>query len=313
MNAFFVALNAVFPFLIYLGLGYSIRLTGYADEAFFRRLNRIIFIFFFSVLTFTNIYNIDRDVRLNPRVALFGAGGVILSIVVLMIVIPRIVPGNARRGAVIQACYRSNYVLYAMPIAASVCGEAGTDTAAMLVAIIVPLFNLTAVFVLAWFSGEKPSPRRMIADIATNPLIDGALVGFLFRTFGILLPEAILGPLNSISAMSTPIALIVLGGTLRFSSVRKNLRWIILTCMIKLILLPAAAIAILLPAGFPPVERFVLFLIFAAPVATASFTMAQNMGSDGELAGELVAITTAASLFTLFSWIFLFGNLGLLA
>ena len=27
----------------------------------------------------------------------------------------------------------------------------------------------------------------------------------------------------------------------------------------------------------------------------------------------LVAITTAASLFTLFSWIFLFGNLGLLA
>ena len=96
MNAFFVALNAVFPFLIYLGLGYSIRLTGYADEAFFRRLNRIIFVFFFSVLTFTNIYNIDRDVRLNPRVALFGAGGVILSIVVLMIVVSCFTPAPSK-------------------------------------------------------------------------------------------------------------------------------------------------------------------------------------------------------------------------
>ena len=39
MNAFFVALNAVFPFLVYLTLGYFIRTIGSADEPFFRRLN----------------------------------------------------------------------------------------------------------------------------------------------------------------------------------------------------------------------------------------------------------------------------------
>ena len=32
--------------------------------------------------------------------------------------------------------------------------------------------------------------------------------------------------------------------------------------------------------------------------------MAQNMGGDGELAGQFVVISTAVSMFTLFLWIF---------
>ena len=52
--------------------------------------------------------------------------------------------------------------------------------------------------------------------------------------------------------------------------------------------------------------------MFAAPVATSSYTMAQMMGGDGPLAGELVVMTTVFSLFTLFFWVFLYGILGLL-
>ena len=40
--------------------------------------------------------------------------------------------------------------------------------------------------------------------------------------------------------------------------------------------------------------------------------MSQNMGSDGELAGELVAISTVMSLGTLFTWIYLLRSMGVI-
>ena len=55
MNAFIVALNAVLPFVLYLALGAFIRHSGAADEPFLRRLNAIIFRFFFPCVTFANI------------------------------------------------------------------------------------------------------------------------------------------------------------------------------------------------------------------------------------------------------------------
>ena len=38
--------------------------------------------------------------------------------------------------------------------------------------------------------------------------------------------------------------------------------------------------------------------------------MAQNMGGDGELAGQFVVLSTAASVVTIFLWVYLFTNIG---
>ena len=79
---------------------------------------------------------------------------------------------------------------------------------------------------------------------------------------------------------------------------------------VKLLVLPAIAVALSVALGFTPVERFVYFEMFATPVATASYSMAQNMGGDGELAGQLVVLSTAASVITIFLWVFLFTSIG---
>jgi hypothetical protein len=43
--------------------------------------------------------------------------------------------------------------------------------------------------------------------------------------------------------------------------------------------------------------------MFASPAAVSSYTMAQQMDGDAELAGQLVVFTTVFSLVTLFFWI----------
>ena len=53
-----------------------------------------------------------------------------------------------------------------------------------------------------------------------------------------------------------------------------------------------------------------VFGVFASPTAVNSFTMAQQMGGDAELAGDIVVTTSAVSILTMFLWIFLFKSLG---
>ena len=68
------------------------------------------------------------------------------------------------------------------------------------------------------------------------------------------------------------------------------------------------AVATLL--GFSGVERFVYFEMYATPVATASYAMAQNMGGDGELAGQFVVLSTVASVVTIFLWVYFLNSIG---
>ena len=52
--------------------------------------------------------------------------------------------------------------------------------------------------------------------------------------------------------------------------------------------------------------------IYGTPVAAASYPMAQNMGGDGELAGQFVVISTVVAVGTLFGGIFFMKSVGLI-
>ncbi len=57
--------------------------------------------------------------------------------------------------------------------------------------------------------------------------------------------------------------------------------------------------------GYRDVELSTLMIIFAAPTAISSFTMAKQMDSDSDLAGQIVVFTSAFCVITVFMWIFI--------
>ena len=63
--------------------------------------------------------------------------------------------------------------------------------------------------------------------------------------------------------------------------------------------------------GFRDAAFVSLLGVFASPTAVNSFTMAQQMGGDAELAGDTVVVTSAVSMLTMFLWVFLFKSLGM--
>ena len=100
--------------------------------------------------------------------------------------------------------------------------------------------------------------------------------------------------------------------TLRFSSVKNHLKYLVPTLGFKLIVLPAIMLSIGYMVGLRELELFLLVAVYGTPVAAASYSMAQNMGGDGELAGEFVVISTVVSTVTLFLWIFFMKSVGLI-
>ena len=57
--------------------------------------------------------------------------------------------------------------------------------------------------------------------------------------------------------------------------------------------------------------KFALLAMFGASTAANSFAMAQQMGGDAALAGNIVVWTGALCTFTLFGWSLLFKTLGM--
>ena len=243
---------------------------------------------------------------------IFTRASILIVEAILIVIIPKIVKENPRRGVIIQAIFRSNFVLFGLPLTIAVFGDSAASIAAMLVTVVVSIYNTTSVFILEMFNGEgKSDIKKTLKAVAANPLLQGAIVGLIFFFLGIKL-QGSMTPISAFSNMTSPLAIYVLGGTLQFKAIRKNLKYLVPTLTCKLFFLPAIIIAIAYAFGLRGLELFLLIAVYATPVAAASYPMAQNMGGDGELAGQFVVISTAVSMFTLFLWIFFMKSVGLI-
>ena len=312
VQSFLVAVKAVMPFLVYLGLGYFAVAVRIADRAFMNRMNKFIFTLIFPFMTFNSVYGASRDGMPSAALLIFAGVGILALEGLLLLVVPRIIRENARRGVVIQAIFRSNFALYGIPMTVSLFPDSGS-VAGILLLEVVSIFNITSVIILELFNGEnggKLNVKALPGKLVRNPLLQGCVVGLIFFAFGWELPEALAKPVAALGNSATPLAMITLGGTLTFSALRKNRRVISGVLGIRLILLPIVTLLLAYAVGLRGVELFLTLMIAGTPIATSSYPMAANMGGDGELAGQLVFVSTVVSLVTIFGFVFALSQLG---
>lgn len=150
----------------------------------------------------------------------------------------------------------------------------------------------------------------IIKGILLNPILIGGFLGLVCSLTSVRLPLAMERVLIEIADIATPLALIILGASVTFTSVKANRKSLILAVAGKLLIVPAVGVTISILAGFRGLELILLMSMFASPAAVSSYTMAQQMDGDADLAGQIVVFTTAFSLFTLFFWITSLMGLG---
>ena len=313
LESFQVAFNAVMPLLILLGIGWAAVRSGVTDRAFMNRLNTLNFKLFFPFLMFKNVYGAEPENLPSTALIIMGVVSLLAVVALLVIVVPRIVPENPRRGTIIQAIFRSNFIIYGIPLTTFVFGEGKASVCGIMVMIMVSMFNILSVIVLEYFrEGGKVRPGPLLLGIVKNPLLQGCVAGLLCYLLGIKLPVFLKEPVFALGSMASTLALVVLGANLQFAELKKNGRTITTVLLVRLLLLPLVMVPLAWLIGLRGVELFLILMIYGTPVATASYPMAQNMGGDGQLAGQLVFVSTVASLGTIFLFIFTMSRLGLL-
>lgn len=317
MDNIIVSFNIIAPVFFLMVLGYFlVNYTSLADGKLTKQANAIVFKIFLPCMLFYNVYQSDIGSEIHSRIRLciWAAGGLLILFVLLCLIVPRIVTQENQQGVVIQGIFRSNYVIFGVAVVQNMYGPKSTTTAAILSAILVPMYNFLAVVVLSIFGEKRENDwKKIILDIIKNPLIISSVLGIIFSLLGIRLPTAVDTTVQDLAKLSTPIAFMILGGDLDFSKVKGNLKTAFVVLTIKLVILPLIMIPMVVMMGYRDADLLSGVLAYQTPVAVSSYIMAQQAGADGQLAGQLVVFSSVLSIFTLFVTIFILRTMGLLA
>ena len=310
LQNFLICVGAVLPMAIYLIIGVAVRYAKIIDDEGIKKFTYVVFVTLYPFMMFDNLYGKSLGEHMSANLAIYAVGFTLFQLASSWIFVCRIEPDNYHRGAMIQALYRSNYVLMGLPIAVNLFGKGNVTPVAVVILFIVPIYNASAVIIFEKFRGGNPDFKDMLKHIITNPIIEGGIAALIVIALGIKLPTSIENTITILADSTTPIAMILLGASLDFKAFQSDRSRIVICTLGKLLVFPALGIAGAVLLGFRDVPLVALTLMTAAPVALGSYAMAVSMDGDGRLTAEVVVISTVLSCVTIPIWLFILKTAG---
>ena len=312
MDDLLFSLNTVFPLLGMMAIGFAARRLGIIGESTARQINACVFKIFLPLLLCFNIVDTKLGASFDGKTLLYAFVTTLSCFGVLFFVTPRMCHDRASCGVLIQGIARSNYAIFGIPLVSMMYPNADTSIAVIMVAVVVPVFNVLSTIALMVFAGERTHPLRILKGVLLNPLIIATLAGVLLWYFQIPLPTMIETPLRNLGSIATPLALFILGASLDFGKARANGKLLVISVTGRLIGVPLIFLSLAIALGIRDVSLAALIAVYASPTSVSSFPMAQQMGGNGDLAGGQVVFTTVFSILTVFLWVFALRSLGYL-
>jgi predicted permease len=300
--------NVVVPIFLLILLGYFLTRIKLWDENFLKIANQVCFKCLLPVLLFYNVATANIFEVFNLKLIIYVCLCACILCGILFLIVPLFIKDKKRRGVMIQGTFRSNFLLFGVPLGLSIGGNEGAVLAAVVASFYVPVINMLSVISLYVFSeSENKSIKSALLGIVKNPLIIGGVSGLIFslirNSIGFEIPTMIDTTLFNIKSAATPIAFMILGGDLKFKNMLRNIKVSSLSVLGKVVLIPAIMLTVSALLGFDKLEMAILIAVFATPNAVSSYAMARNYEADYELAGEIITLGTMLSIFTMFVFI----------
>ena len=335
---FSTAANAVLPVVILILLGWLLHRTGIMPDSFVKTGNKMVFNIFLPAMLFINVYNMDGLQSISWDIVLYGCvvvfGIFLMGILFAMLLSKK----SACRSVLLQASFRSNMSIIGLSLAAALGSSEAVATASMLSAFTVAEFNVLAVISFTVFSDDRQAGlerlKKTVFRIGKNPLILSIVAGMLVlclrslqqKLFGRCVfslerdLKFIYTTLNNLKAITTPFALVVMGGQFVFSEIKQCGKEIIGGTLLRIVFAPLVGIGLAALLSkytgflhFGPNEYPAMIALFGAPAAVSGPTMASQMGGDKQLATQIVVWSSVGSILTVFAVSCILLSTGLLA
>ncbi|MDQ0504064.1 AEC family transporter [Xanthobacter agilis] len=296
-------LSALVPVFLVIALGVLLRRLLLTDAVHWVALEKLTYFVLFPALLVVSAVKADLS-----KVNIFAVAGTLIATVLLLSALLVALNRPVRRAfaadgpdftSFYQGAVRWNtYVVLA--VAGGLFGAEGITIAALALVTLIPVVNVSAVLVLAAFSGREPPTRRYIlGQLARNPYISACLVGAALNVLHIPVPRVVLEFGDILGRASLAVGLLVVGGGLALHTMARLKPLVVASLATKLLVKPAIAISIGLLVGLSGAELVVVALIAGVPSAPAGYMLARQMGGNATLLAEILTLQIIAAAFTL--------------
>ena len=289
---FSFALVITGPIVIILALGLLFRRINLIDDHFIQVGNKIVFNVTLPCMLFFGVISQPIGLSMDSPLIAFASVFTIAVVGFLSLVTPFFIRED-KRGVFIQGAFRGNMGIIGIALVLNAYGPEILPKTSIYLAMLTILYNLLSVLVL------RSNTQSTFFALLKNPLIIAVLLGLTCSWFGVTLPGFVHKTGQYFAQMTLPLALTCIGGSLRWDSFRANHQDVIWASMVKLLFIPMALAGIAIAWGFRGQELGLLYMMMAAPTASASYVMAQQMSRHGAMAAEIIAMTTIGSFLTI--------------
>jgi predicted permease len=204
----------------------------------------------------------------------------------------------------------SNIVLLGIPFMMGVYGQEGFEILSLLVSVHLPIMIAASIVLFELANREAGQPFRVgalagafLRRMATNPLILGILAGLAVRATGLPLPGLATRLVDALANVAGPVALFAMGLSLRKFGIARNIKAGAALAAIKLVLMPAVALAMAWLFDLPPMTAKVAVAAASLPAGVNSYLIATQFGTGQALASNAMTIGTGFAVVSTAFWL----------
>ena len=299
--------NALAPVIVFIGLGFGVARVGWIRASAVKDLSNLVFMLLTPALLFRTMSTVQvQSLDFAPVAVYFLAAGLLFAATLGLQGFTTLAAARA------LACTFGNTIMIGIPLVGLAFGETGLVTLFTLIAVhaLVLLTAATVVFELASArshaqqTGAAPHALwRTVAQALRSGLLHPVplpiLLGLAFAQTGLEVPAVLDKPLQLLGQALGPMALLLVGVTLAFSTVGAYFGAALRIALVKNLVFPAVLAACGWALGLRGLPLAVMVVTSSLPVGANVFLFAQRYEVAQDEVTASVALSTALALLTL--------------
>ena len=298
--------NALVPVILFIAMGFFVGRWGWIRAASVKDLSNLVFMVLTPALLFRTMSTVHvQELDFGPIAIYFVAAGLVFAATLG-------VSGFSSLAAARALAHTfSNTIMIGVPLVGLAFGQQGLVTLFTLISVhsLILLTSATVVFELAVAREHRSRAGhahqalwRTVLQAVRNGIVHPVplpiIVGLLFAQTGLVLPQVVDKPLQLLGQALGPLALLLVGVTMAFSTVGAYFKAALRISVVKNLVLPLAMATLGWMAGLSGLPLAVMIVAASLPVGANVFLFAQRYEVAQDEVTASVAVSTALGLLT---------------
>lgn len=179
-------------------------------------------------------------------------------------------------------------------------GDQGVAAVAIVAGIMILFINVLCILTFSLYIRDTHFNRRkVLLDLATNPLILGCVIGLMLNVTGIGLHDPILPFFELLGSAALPIGLMAIGAALKVQDLNGNWEVINTSAVLQLFAKPLMAMGAVHVAGLSGLLAYAVIICFTVPTAPSAYVLALQKRGDSQTMAAIITLQTLASSISL--------------